>query len=428
MAFCTECGAGLPEKALFCPNCGATLKKTETIQNDEGPAFPSQNEENKPTSAYGQPDSFIHINNEGSGSYEADRSKLQGGFAFEPETFNREELGYPPAAYKGKRRKSLNGTSVLIIIIASAFLLISLASVLIFKALNKNNSKKPNEDYDTPSLISPPAGTGLDGSGKLSKGIYYVSIIGAQAAYDSADTPVMRVYYEFTNNFSYSISAWEALGFSASQDGYELNPAYTWGEDDVFSNHYHYIRPGISIQCCYEFEYDEDGGTVDFSIFSWKDGAEAGKVTASYDPKNLPGAPAVYVIKPVPDPVWTLSIDSEGPLDGLYYVSVLNAELLDDAEGNPAIRVYYDFKNNSQDDISLYNALYILSYQDGISLSETYLLNSSKTDNDIHTEIAPGETIRASAVFKLRNETSAVEANVEAYTSYAAVGQTYKIR
>ncbi|NLV86427.1 MAG: DUF5067 domain-containing protein, partial [Clostridiales bacterium] len=128
------------------------------------------------------------------------------------------------------------------------------------------------------------------------------------------------------------------------------------------------------------------------------------------------------------DPVWALSISSEGLLDGMYYVSVLNAELLDDADGNPAIRVYYDFKNNSEDTISFHSALYIRSYQDGISLSQSYLTNASETDENIYAEIASGETIRASAVFKLRNETSAVEANVEAYTSYAAVGQTYNIK
>lgn len=427
MAFCTECGGELPEKALFCPNCGATQKKTETDLNDEA-AAPLQNEENETSSTSEGANLFTHINQESPGTYEADGADFKGGFAFEPELYAREELGYPPPAYTGRRKKSLSGASVLIIIIASALLLISVAAVLLFKAVNKNSSKESQEDYDTPSLINPPVGTGLDGSGKLAKGIYYVSIIGAEAAYDSAGTPVMRVYYEFTNNFSYSISAWEALGFYASQDGYELFPAYTWEEGDVYNNHYNNIRPGISIQCCYEFEYDEHGGTVDFSVFSWKDGAEAGKVTASYDPKNLPGPPPVYVIKPVPDPVWTLSISSEGLLDGLYYVSVLNAELLDDDDGNPAIRVYYDFKNNSEDIISLNSALYILSYQDGISLSEAYLARNSETDKNSYVEIAPGETIRASAVFKLRNETSAVEANVEAFTSYDAVGQTYNIR
>jgi len=44
MAFCTECGFKLPDDAVFCPNCGASLITAPKNENVgvEAPAAPAQ--------------------------------------------------------------------------------------------------------------------------------------------------------------------------------------------------------------------------------------------------------------------------------------------------------------------------------------------------------------------------------------------------
>ena len=45
----------------------------------------------------------------------------------------------------------------------------------------------------------------------------------------------------------------------------------------------------------------------------------------------------------------------------------------------------------------------------------------------VYSEIKPGESASCSMVFKLRSMTAPVEAEVEASTTYDAVGQTFPI-
>ncbi|NLV87473.1 MAG: zinc ribbon domain-containing protein, partial [Clostridiales bacterium] len=111
MAFCTVCGAGLPEKALFCPNCGTTQKKTETVQSYKTHVPLSQNGENETISACRESGSFTHIRTENSGACKTNEDALQDGFVQKPKSLTREELGYPPADYKGRRKKGLSRAS-----------------------------------------------------------------------------------------------------------------------------------------------------------------------------------------------------------------------------------------------------------------------------------------------------------------------------
>lgn len=265
------------------------------------------------------------------------------------------------------------------------------------------------------------------GSGYVGHDKFYIEIIGAEGFTDVDGEPAIRVYFNFTNKFGYPVDAWNSLDIRASQDGNELVEAYAWETVGAVGNLHYKIRPGISIQCAYEFKYNPNGGGVELSVLSWDEGYDGGTVKATYVPDNLPGAPAPYVIKPVSDPTWTANIPGEGTLDDYYYVSVLDAELLSDLNGNPAIRVYYDFTNNSSSYISLGEALFAYTYQDGISLDVSYAPQEIDTDVNFDTQIAPGTTIRASRVFSLRNSTSPIEAEIEAYNTYDAVGQTYKI-
>ena len=271
------------------------------------------------------------------------------------------------------------------------------------------------------------AGANLAGSGTVGNNDFYIEVIGAEPFTDIDGDDAVRVYFNFENNFSYPIDAWNALYIEAEQDGSFLDSTYSYEDVEALRFMDTKIRPGISIQCCAEFKCDFYGGEMTFTFSGYDDGYDGGTVSASYSPDNLPGAPAPYVIKPVSDPGWTLNIPGEGTLDEMYYVSVLDAELITDASGEPAIRIYYTFTNNSGDPVSFYSALSPYTYQDGLSLFMSNAANDSDTDMNAYTDINPGDTIEASCVYQLRNSSSPIEAEVEAYSSFDAVGQTYSL-
>lgn len=439
MAFCTECGAKLPNGALFCPNCGTALKAAADEKDDVINAEPLRDDETGDTAEVESNNEAVKEENqaevltdESAETAEEDKNPGDNLPSSSGEvmsdyltgSYNKTEtsaFGYPQPGEAIPKRK--NGAVIAIIVISSVLLLVAVALFIYFDKSSDDLSEGPSSSGE-PVQTLPPS-PNVAGSGELDGGAYKVAITGAEDFVDSDGDSAIRVYYDFTNNFKFPITAWDSLDFAATQDGEALEASFSWA--DTYYNAKRNIRPGITIQCSYEFKYNPDGGNIDFYAYSWSKGFDAGTVTATYDPKRLPGAPAPYVIKPVPEPAWTIRLDSSGTLDDNFFVSVLDGELIDSNDGSPAIRVYYEFTNNSQESISLYNALYIHTYQDGISLSESAAAEVSDSDMNLDKEIAPGETITASAVFTLRNETSAVEAEVESSTTYYSIGQTYSI-
>ncbi len=262
------------------------------------------------------------------------------------------------------------------------------------------------------------------GSGYVGNSDFYITVTGAEDIIDVDGDPAIRIYYDFTNCYydHYSLSAYDNLGYYATQDGSDLYETYY--DDTTVNNCLYNIRPDITIQCWAEFKCDPSGGNIDFAIYGYDDGEDGGVVYATFDPNNLPGPPAPYVVVPVTDPQWTTQLPETGDLEGIY-VEVGDAESVTDANGYAAVRVYYQFTNNTTYDTSFYEETYTYAYQDGISLETTYETVDSDTDTDYYTTISPGQTITVSCVFKLRNQTSPIEAEVESYSGESAVGATY---
>ncbi len=273
---------------------------------------------------------------------------------------------------------------------------------------------------------------GLQGnaiSGHVGDSEFYVSITGAEHFLDIDNEPAIRVYYEFTNNSEYSCSSWYSLGWNAKQDGEYLEETYAWEDVDVYANDTCYIRPGMTIQCCVEFRYDEDDGSIELSFFGYDSGESGGVVTATYVPGVFPGAPPAISYAQIEDPEWTKKLESSGSFeDGAFDVAVVDAKLAEDYFGDAAIRVYYEFTNNSSAPVSMDMATYCYTYQDGFSMLPTYAMEDSETDENFYKEIAPGETIITSCLFTLRNSISNVEAEIESAVNHDAVGETYIIK
>jgi|GEM_PF-1318769 len=280
---------------------------------------------------------------------------------------------------------------------------------------------------DTTSDGSTTSGN-VTGSGYIGDSTFYISVIGSEDFTDIDGEPAIRIYYEFTNydENTYSMSASDAVGYTATQDGSQLTETYTADDSSIAGNANYRIRQGLTMQCCTEFKYNPNGGSVDFNIYDSYYGESSGVVTASYVPGSLPGAPAAYVITPILNPQWSISLPTEGTLDS-YYVSITDSEWVTDENGYQAIRIYYEFTNNSSNNICMNDALWVDSYQDGISLDYAYAPEESQSDADFYTEIAPGATIQTSCVFLIRNMTSPLESEVEADNEFAAVGQMFNV-
>lgn len=96
---------------------------------------------------------------------------------------------------------------------------------------------------------------------------------------------------------------------------------------------------------------------------------------------------------------------SEGDL-GDYHVKILDSSIVNDWEGNKAIRVTYEFTNNGEDATSADIALYFHAYQNGIELESTFV---GHEEDDVERDnaeksIKTGVTLTCATCFVLSDE------------------------
>ena len=119
----------------------------------------------------------------------------------------------------------------------------------------------------------------------------------------------------------------------------------------------------------------------------------------------------------VPEASEATSTDSDTLGD--YTVSILSYELTEDYEGNPAIRVYFEFANNGDDAASFMFAISTEAFQNGIEL-ETAIVMGDDVDEDDNAlkDIKPGATITCTHIFVL-SDTSPVTVEASELISFS---------
>jgi len=266
------------------------------------------------------------------------------------------------------------------------------------------------EDEDS-APASAPAGDYDSVSGRI--GDYEIAFVGAEHFEDIDDEPGIRIYYDFTNNSDETVYAMEDLEILAEQEGFELNTTMDSAADDVpeYGNDWLCVRPGVTIRCIEEYSYKEGGDLVTVTIQDWWE--EEGAVTATFDPNDLPGRPAVdWEPKPVTDPQTTLP--SSGAYEEDYEVTIVGCEYTEDWDGNPALRVYFDFTNNGTEAQSFWMATNYRALQDGVELEICWPDDEVDEDENYDVEIEPGETITCTESYLLRSD-SPVEVEFYSY-------------
>ena len=91
-----------------------------------------------------------------------------------------------------------------------------------------------------------------------------------------------------------------------------------------------------------------------------------------------------------------------------------------DYEGKPCFIILASWTNTT-DDTTMFSTTYgVSTFQDGIGLEMAIVLDDNYTDmiNAQLTEIRPGATIDVAIPFEMRNETSAIEIEVDEWISF----------
>ncbi len=238
-------------------------------------------------------------------------------------------------------------------------------------------------------------------------GNYHFEIIGAEFVEDDFDAKGIRLWYDFSNNSKKETqSASYCTVVKAYQDGEELGTAYVDDDDYMtYGNYqYDYIRPGITVRCLEDFEYNEDGGPIRFEINNWYGGDENEIVTAIYSLDELPGGPTKeFELQTVENPTWTNDLDWEGDKDDVHVV-IDSAEPAEGYSGESVIRVYVDITNNGKETITPLDILYLLAYQDGVQLNSGLAKDDVEEDDNYDQKIRKGKTLRVAYTFELRSD------------------------
>ena len=238
-----------------------------------------------------------------------------------------------------------------------------------------------------------------------------MQIVGAEHFVDSDGKDAIRVWYDFTNNSNETTYASGELDLEVTQDGYEQVGTYASYDNDVAEeyNDYMYIRPGVTIRCVSEYSMKTTGGKIQFRYYDWWEDTDV--VVAEFDPANLPGAPAEALpLVKVANPQWTAGMATAGTMEGVYNVSIKSAEVVPGDDGN-VLRVYFDYTNNSAEKKSLWLAVDIYGYQDGMEMEEGYADAAADSDDLFWEDVEPGATVTASYCLQLRSD-SPVEVEV----------------
>ena len=267
--------------------------------------------------------------------------------------------------------------------------------------------EEPEEpEAPTASVFTPVTGT-INGC--------TVSICGAELFEDIDGKDAIRVYWEFTNDTDDTTYANYDILCKVEQEGFELNSTYTkYGEEVPESGYANLnVRPGVTVCCASEYTCKADGDIITFMLHEWSD--ESKNVTATLDPKNLPGRPADTAIATISDPGWTEEMSYEGDVNDAH-VYIDTAEIVDGYDGEPVIRVYFDYTNIGDETSSMWWSTYTRAFQDGVELMSGWADEEVPEDGNYNNDVEPGDSLSCALCWVIRSD-SPVE--IEVYDSWS---------
>ncbi len=260
----------------------------------------------------------------------------------------------------------------------------------------------PRETSSEPAPTEPPKTVFLSGTWAESTGNCTIEFIGAEIFTDDDDAQSLRVWFDFTNNTSETLSAWDYLAYDLDiqQGGEDLPQAFCPSDAEIPEeyNKKMNIRPDTTVRCVDQKKITLDGGNVTVLLEADSD------VSWELDLNDLPGAPKEPLeANFVSNPTWTNVLPLEADYEENYHIRFDSAEVTKDGDGNRALRVNFEFTNNADEEKAMWRVTEFWAYQDGIGAGLVYpsYADSTKTDDNFQDYLATGETWMASAMFRL---------------------------
>ena len=112
---------------------------------------------------------------------------------------------------------------------------------------------------------------------------------------------------------------------------------------------------------------------------------------------------------------------------GDYSCTVKSAKVCKNWEGKDAVKITYEFTNNSDDAASFDIALNDEPYQDGVGLESTFI-SSDDDDWGIDVKIKPGTTKEVSKVYLLRDKKTPIDVEISELISFSDDKLNYTIK
>ncbi len=231
-----------------------------------------------------------------------------------------------------------------------------------------------------------------------------LTVVGIELFTDTEDKPAFAIYYDFTNNTDSLVTPWFEVEYEVTQEGYELSSTYTpWdAELPCEGNDSLDIAPGYTNRCVDMFNYNEQGGLIDVTIIDYNSDAT---LTLQIDPANVPGRPADFVYTPVSEP--TISAGMTDTADVNYSAGTIrfdHYEWTEGYDGEKIIRVYGEYTNTSEEADNCWANLNCYAFQDGVALDYGVPMENAPEEDNLSTEIQPGESIMVAEVFEVRSD------------------------
>lgn len=112
---------------------------------------------------------------------------------------------------------------------------------------------------------------------------------------------------------------------------------------------------------------------------------------------------------------------------GDYSCTVKSAKVCKNWEGKDAVKITYEFTNNSDEAASFDIALSDYLYQDGIGLESSFI-SSDDDDWGIDVKIKPGTTKEVSKVYLLRDKKTPIDVEISEFISFSDDKLNYTIK
>ena len=146
------------------------------------------------------------------------------------------------------------------------------------------------------------------------------------------------------------------------------------------------------------------------------------------DPKKLPGKPAkAFDRKKIETIDWLENVPESGAYAENIDITIKKSEIRE-SEGTRYIRVWFDFKNSSEDPASFFTAVSLRAVQDGIELSPGWSSYEDAALDRIYENVSPGKTLEVCKEWALRTDSPVAVELFDYWDESILLGKPFNVK